>query len=52
MDQFVDWPTEKTGVILTRVRVPGVARDVFPRANFQRRLSYVIRTASVSNRMH
>ena len=33
--QLVDRPTEKTGAILTRVRVPGAARDFSPRVNFQ-----------------
>ena len=35
---LVEHPTEKPGAILTRVRVPGVARDFTPRVNFQRRL--------------
>ena len=38
-------PTEKSGAILTRVRVPGVARDFSPRVNFQCRLSCGVRTA-------
>ena len=33
-DELVKHPTEKPGAILTRVRVPGVARDFSPRVNF------------------
>ena len=45
-------PTEKPGVLLTRVRVPGAARDFSPRVNFQCRLSYGVRTAPVCNGMY
>ena len=45
-------PTEKPGVLLTRVRVPGAARDFSPRVSFQCRLSYGVQTAPVCNRMH
>ena len=38
--QLVERPTEKTGAILTRVRVPSASRDFSPRVNFQCRLSY------------
>ena len=54
--QWVERPTEKPGAVLTRVRVPGAAREFFfpfffsflffPRVNFQCRLSYGVRTAS------
>ena len=37
---------------MTRVRVPGAARDCSARVNFQYRLSYCVRTAPVCNRMH
>ena len=33
--QLVERPTEKSGAILTRVRVPGAARDFSPRVKFQ-----------------
>ena len=36
--QWVECPSEKPGVILTRVRVPGAARDFSPRVIFQCRL--------------
>ena len=49
---FADSPTEMIDAILTRVRVPYAARHLFPRVNFQRRLSYAVRTALVCNRMH
>ena len=46
-----DWKSQ--GAILTRVRVPGAARDFSPRASFQCRLSYGVRAAApVCNRMH
>ena len=50
--QLVERPTEKSGAILTRVRVPGAARDFSPRVSFQCRLFYGVRTDSVCNRMH
>ena len=50
--QLVKRPTEKPGSILTRVRIPGAARDFFRRANFQCRLSYGVRTALVCSRRH
>ena len=37
--QLVECPIEKSGAILTRVRVPGAARDFSPRVNFRCRLS-------------
>ena len=37
--------SEKPGVILTRVRVPGAARDFSPGVSFQCRLSYGVHTA-------
>ena len=43
--QLVERPAEKAGAILTRVRVPGAARDFSPRGSFQCRLSYGVRTA-------
>ena len=43
--QLVESPTEKPGAILTRIRVPGAARDSSPRVSFQCRLSYGVRTA-------
>ena len=33
--QLIERPTEKPGAILTRVRVPGAARDFSLRVNFQ-----------------
>ena len=50
--QWVEPPTEKPGAILTRVRVPGAARDFSPRINFQCRLSHGVRTAPVHTRTH
>ena len=50
--QLVKHPTEKPGAILTRVRVPGAAKDFSPRVNFLCRLSYGVRTAPVYNHMH
>ena len=35
---FLEGPTEKPAAMLTRVRVPGAARDFSPRTNFQCRL--------------
>ena len=52
MAQLAERPTEKPGAMMTRVRVPGAARDFSPRVNFQCRLSYGARTAPVCNRMH
>ena len=49
--QMVERPAENPGTILTRVRVPGAARDFSPRVSFQCRLSYGVRTAPVCNRM-
>ena len=43
--QLVERPTEKPGTKLTRVRVPGAARDCSPRVSFQCRLSYGVCTA-------
>ena len=37
---LVEHPTEKPGAILTRVRVPGAAKDFPPRVNFQCILTY------------
>ena len=34
----------RTGTPLTQVRFPGAARNLSPRVNFQRRLSYGVRT--------
>ena len=34
----------RTGTLLTQVRIPGAARDFFPRVSFQCRLSYGVRT--------
>ena len=48
--QWVERWTEKPGAILTRVQVPGAARDFSPRVNFLCRLSYGVRT--VCNRIH
>ena len=48
--QLVERPAEKPGTILTRVRVPGAARDFSPTVSFQYRLSYGVRTAPVCNR--
>ena len=45
MAQLVERPTEMPGAILTRVRVPGAARDFSPRVKVQCRLSYGVRTA-------
>ena len=45
--QLVERPTEKPGAIQTRVRIPGTTRDFSPRASFQCRLSYGVRTVSV-----
>ena len=42
--QWVERRTEMPGIILTRVRVPGAARDFSPRVNFQCGLSYGVRT--------
>ena len=42
--QLAERPTEKPGAILTRVRVPGAARDLSPRVNFYCRLSYGFHT--------
>ena len=39
-------------IVLTRVPVPGAARDFSPRDNFQCSLSYGVHTAPVRNRMH
>ena len=49
---FEDRPTEMIDAILMRVRVPYTARYLFPRVNFQRRLSYGVRIALVCNHMH
>ena len=38
--RLVKRPTEKPGATLTRVRVPGAARDFSSRVNLQRRFSY------------
>ena len=38
--QMVERPTEKPSAILTRVRVPGAARDFSPGVYFQCRLPY------------
>ena len=43
----VERPTEKPGDTLTRVRVPGAARNFLP-VNFQCRLSYGVRTVPVA----
>ena len=51
IDQLVERPTEKTGAILTRVRVPDAAKFFFPRVNFQLSVPYVVRTAPVCNRL-
>ena len=40
---LVERPTEKPGATITRVRVPGAARNFLP-VNFQCRLSYGVRT--------
>ena len=42
---LVERQIEKSGAILIRVRVPGAARDFSPRASFQCRLFYGVRTA-------
>ena len=52
IDQLGERPTEKPGAILTRVRVPGEARDFSPRINFQCKLSYGIFTAPMCSRMY
>ena len=39
------YPTEKPGAVLTRVPVPGAAREFSPRFNFQCRLSYGVHAA-------
>ena len=50
---LVERPTEKPGVILTRVRVHGAARDCSSRVNFQCRLSfYGVCTAPVCSCTH
>ena len=43
--QLVECPTEKSGAVLTRVRVPGAASDFSPRVSFQCRLPYGVHTA-------
>ena len=43
--QLVERLTEKLGAILTRVRVPGAAREFSPRVSFRCRLSYGVRAA-------
>ena len=48
--QWVERPTEKPGTILTRVRVPGEARDFSAKVNIQCRLSYGVCTAGVQSR--
>ena len=48
---MVERPAEKPGAILTRVRIPGAARDLSPRVSFQCKLSYGVRAAPVCNRM-
>ena len=45
MVQWVERPTRKPGAILTRVRVPGAARDLSPRVSIPCRLSYGVGTA-------
>ena len=45
--QLVERPTEKPGATLTRVRVPGAARNFLP-VIFQCRLSYGVRTLPVA----
>ena len=50
--QLVQRLTERPGAILTRARVPCAARDFSPRADFQCRLSYGVRTAPVCNQSH
>ena len=50
--QLVERPAEKRGAVLTRVRVPGAARDFSPKVKIQRRLSFGVRTAPVRNRLH
>ena len=50
--QLVQRPTENTGAVLTRVRVPGAAKVFSPRVNFQLSVPYVVRTAPVCNRWH
>ena len=42
----------RTGTPLRQVRFPGATRDFSPRASFEYRLSYGVRTALVCNRMH
>ena len=46
--QLVERPIEKPGAVLTRVRVPGAARDFSSRVNFQCRLSYGVITSPSS----
>ena len=48
---LVERPTEKPGAILTRVRVPCVARDVSTRVSSQCRFFYRVRTDPVCNRI-
>ena len=50
--QWVKRPTENPGAMLTRVQVPGAARDFSPRVNFLCGLSYGVRKAPACNRMH
>ena len=52
MAQLAERPTEKPSAILTRVRVPGAARDFSLGVNFQCRFSYGVCSAPVCNRMH
>ena len=47
---MVKRPTEKPGVILTRVPVP--SEKIFLPVTFQCRLSYGVRTAPAFDRMH
>ena len=53
-DVIAKWvvSAQKAGAILTRVQVPGAARDLSPTVSFQCRLSYGARTALVCNRLH
>ena len=50
--RLVERRTEKPGAVLTRVRIPGAARDFYSRVSFWCRLSDGVRTALVCNRMH
>ena len=50
--QLAECLTEKPGTTLTRVAVPGTAKDFSPRVNFQRGFSYCICTAPACCRMH